>query len=415
MRKSIHFWLIFGLFNFVVLALLGTLMRYKIAFDFPFFNQKHLQHAHSHFAFAGWVSHILMVLMIEFIEPLVKKIKAYQQILWLNMFFSYGMLFTFTWQGYAFFSIVFSSLSLLVSFIFCVLYLKDLRKVEAQHPSKNYFLASLIFNIVSMGGTAMLIYMMASKSLTQNLYLSSVYFYLHFQYNGWFLFAIIGLLFLFLKKYNSELKFNPIIFWLFAVACIPAYMLSILWIKLPLALYIIAVFAAILQLLAWGFLWKEIKLSWTNTSAHIPFIFRFIFILVACSFTIKVFLQAFSVIPQISDLAFGFRSIVIAYLHLVLLAITSIFLLNYILIYMGSSQKAIKIFYLLFVGGVFATEVALAVQGIASFAYIPVPYINFILFGLAVLMLFGLTGILWNLLQKKSFNNHSFSTKILSL
>jgi hypothetical protein len=43
-------------------------MRYKIGFEFPFFDQKHLQHSHSHFAFSGWISHTLMVLMIVFLE-----------------------------------------------------------------------------------------------------------------------------------------------------------------------------------------------------------------------------------------------------------------------------------------------------------------------------------------------------------
>ena len=415
--KSMRLWLILGIFNLILVASLGTLMRYKIGFDFPFFNQKNLQHAHSHFAFAGWISHILMVFMMDFIQTYTKKVKIYQQSLILNMIASYGMLVSFAIQGYALFSIIFSSLSLLISFIFCVFFLNDLRKVETLHPSKNYFIASLVFNIISMLGTAMLIYMMASKFVPQNLYLSSIYFYLHFQYNGWFLFAIIGLLFLLLKKYNPELQYSPTIFWLFAGSCIPAYMLSILWIKLPTILYIIVVIASVIQLFAWSFLWKEIKHYWKNLSTHVHIVFKFVFLLVAFAFTIKVLLQAFSVIPQISNLAFGFRSIVVAYLHLVLLAITSIFLLNYILIYISNNQpkKIVHIFYMIFVSGVFATEATLGIQGIASFSYIPIPYVHFILFGLALLMLLGLIGIFLSLLQKKHSNHHLYFIKTLPL
>ena len=62
------FWLQFSLANLFIVALLGLLMRYKIGFAFPFLDQKHLQHAHSHFAFAGWISHTLIVLMIIFLE-----------------------------------------------------------------------------------------------------------------------------------------------------------------------------------------------------------------------------------------------------------------------------------------------------------------------------------------------------------
>ena len=59
------FWLKFSLINLLIVALIGLLMRYKIGFEFPFLDQKHLQHSHSHFAFVGWISHTLMVLMIQ--------------------------------------------------------------------------------------------------------------------------------------------------------------------------------------------------------------------------------------------------------------------------------------------------------------------------------------------------------------
>ena len=59
-----RFWLKFSLINLFVVALLGLLMRYKIGFEFPYLNQKSLQLAHSNFAFTGWISHTLMVLLI---------------------------------------------------------------------------------------------------------------------------------------------------------------------------------------------------------------------------------------------------------------------------------------------------------------------------------------------------------------
>ena len=49
--------------NLLIVAILGTLMRYKIEFEFPYFDQKNIQHAHSHFAFTGWISHTLYTLI----------------------------------------------------------------------------------------------------------------------------------------------------------------------------------------------------------------------------------------------------------------------------------------------------------------------------------------------------------------
>lgn len=68
MQFNTKFWLKFSLINLFLVAFLGLIMRYKIGFEFPFFDQKFLQHSHSHFAFSGWISHTLMVLMVLFLE-----------------------------------------------------------------------------------------------------------------------------------------------------------------------------------------------------------------------------------------------------------------------------------------------------------------------------------------------------------
>ena len=76
MGLNIKFWLKISMINLCIVAFLGVLMRYKIGFEFPYLDQKHLQHSHSHFAFTGWLAHTLMVLMVYFIQT---KITAYWQ------------------------------------------------------------------------------------------------------------------------------------------------------------------------------------------------------------------------------------------------------------------------------------------------------------------------------------------------
>ena len=107
--------------------------------------------------------------------------------------------------------------------------------------------------------------------------------------------------------------------------------------------------------------------------------------------SLKLLLQLGSTVPFISQLAFGFRPIVIAYLHLILLAIITLFLLFYItanhLIFI---TKKIKIGILIFSIGVLLNELVLAIQGVASFSYTVIPYVNEILFGIALVLLFGI-------------------------
>ena len=261
------FWLKISIINLLLVAVLGLLMRYKIGFEFPFLDQKHLQHSHSHFAFSGWISHTLMVLMIGFLEKRInitdtQFIKKYNFLLIANLICSYGMLISFILQGYGLISILFSTFSIVIACVFTYLYFKDLKLISEEDLSKNWFKASLFFNVLSSLGTFALAYMMVSKNIQQNEYLSSIYFYLHFQYNGWFFFACMGLLISFLQLKKAENLFFNKTFWLFFVSCIPAYFLSTLWLKLPTWIYVLTVLSALVQTITWlKFLYVIIKLK----------------------------------------------------------------------------------------------------------------------------------------------------------
>ena len=101
---------------FTLLALFGVVMRYKIGWEFPYLNQKNLQHAHSHFAFAGWVSQCLMAAMVACLPTLAGT--RYRRLLAANIITAYGMLLAFAAQGYGLYAIAFSTLSIFVSVAF---------------------------------------------------------------------------------------------------------------------------------------------------------------------------------------------------------------------------------------------------------------------------------------------------------
>lgn len=393
MKLDIKFWLRFSLINLCIVAFLGVLMRYKIGFEFPYLNQKNLQHSHSHFAFTGWISHTLMTLMIYYLQSRIADFTGskYKKVLIANLICSYGMLIFFIIQGYGFLSILFSTSSIIISYVFSYYYFKDLKQIDQNLLSKNWFKAALFFNIISSLGTFYLAYMMASKNLVQDLYLSSIYYYLHFQYNGWFFFACMGLLFGLLNLKKTDHPFYETAFKLFAAACVPAYFLSILWLDFPVWLYAITVLSAIIQVFAWFKLVMVLIKTRRNFFENYTLLLRYILLFVSLALSIKLILQLGSTVPFISDLAFGFRPIVIAYLHLVLLAVISLFLLFYI--YANAFfiiDKKIKFGILLFSIGVLLNEIVLAVQGIASFSYTVIPYVNETLFGIALLLLFGI-------------------------
>lgn len=407
MTLNIKFWLKISLLNLCIVAALGVLMRYKIGFEFPYLDQKHLQHSHSHFAFSGWLGHTLMALMVYFIQTKFTDFKGnkYKKIIIANLICSYGMLISFIIEGYGLVSIVFSTASILISYFFAYRFNKDLKLLDNDLLAKNWFRAALFFNVISSFGTFYLAYMMASKNFVQDYYLSSIYYYLHFQYNGWFFFACMGLAFGFLNLRKSEHSFYETSFKLFAIACVPAYFLSTLWLDLPLWIYTITLIAAFLQVIAWFKLLSILLKTKKNILENYSPLLRYILLFVSFALSIKLLLQLGSTVPIISQLAFGFRPIVIAYLHLILLGVITLFLLFYIYSnHLIQISKNIKYGVLVFTIGVLLNEIVLAVQGIASFSYTIIPFVNEILFGVAIILCIGI-GVMARYSIKKVKNN----------
>ncbi len=392
-RIIIQKWIRIALINLLIVAFLGLIMRYKIAWSLPFIDQKKILQAHSHFAFAGWITMALMVLMVAY---LVKQkgniiLKKYKWILVANLVTAYGMLFTFPFEGYGLYSITFSTLSIFVSYSFAIMFWRDLNRLPEKNISLLWFKAAVFFNALSSIGAFALAGMMATKTIHQNWYLQAQYFFLHFQYNGWFFFACMGLLADKLCRFAITSKNLKIIFWLFAAACIPAYILSVLWVKIPEWVYIIVVISAIAQLAGWLMLIKIIyRIPSFVKSFSLPV--KRLFLLSALALSVKLLLQLGSTIPSISNLAFGFRPIVIAYLHLVLLGVISIFIIGFIISenYIMLNRKMYAGVFI-FTAGIILNEVILTILGVSNLYYSNVPYTNEMLLVIALIMFIALS------------------------
>ncbi len=391
-----------SLMNLLLVAAIGVILRYKIAFSLPFIDQRHLLDGHSHFAFAGWINHALMILLVAYLAA-QKEESVYKKYSWLinaNLFTAYGMLVSFLLQGYGLYSIFFSTLSILVSYAFVVIFWKDLNRLPKRKLSHWWMKAALVFNCLSSAGAFGLAYMMVTKYGHQNWYLAAVYFFLHFQYNGWFLFACIGLA---TEKYLYKVPVLILkkIFWLFAAACLPAYLLSALWLPIPLWVYVLVVLAAFAQLAGWVLLMQQLKKQFSFIRLATDSTAQWLLFLSAIALSAKLLLQLGSTIPSLSKIAFGFRPIVIGYLHLILLGVITLFLLGFMIaekqiVINRITNQGIKIF----TAGIIINEIFLMTQGIAAMSYSPVPFINEALLGAGCFLFTG--AILLNISQHKT-------------
>ena len=392
MNNFLRRWIAVSFFNLLLVATLGVLMRYKIEFSLPFVQQKFVLHSHSHFAFAGWVTQTLMVLLVHHLS--IKNggqvLTKFRWLLYANLFTAYGMLVSFILQGYGFFSISFSTLSIFVSYFFAAVYWRWLNRTKEKTVSNLWLKAGLVFSVLSSVGAFGLAYMMANKITHQNWYLAAIYFFLHFQYNGWFLFAGMGLLTAKFEKINGAVNQLKTAFLLFCFACVPAYFLSVLWLPLPLVIYLIIVAAVVAQLAGWVLMIKVFVLNKPFINQQVSKHGRVLLLLAAIAFSIKLFLQSGSVIPALSQLSYGFRPIIIGYLHLVLLAVTSIFLIGYMVSFkLITVTKTLLAGVFIFVAGVIINELLLMLQGVAALTYNSIPYINILLLLAAVILFIG--------------------------
>lgn len=385
-------WLKISLINLLIVACLGVTLRYKILFSLPFVDQKHLLHGHSHFAFAGWITQALMALLVSYLAKQQGSIdlKKYNRLLYANLFSAYGMLIAFPIEGYGLFSIIFSTASIFVSYVFAFIYWRDLNRLKNRSATHAWFKAAVLFNALASLGAFALTIMMVNKVIHQNWYLAAEYFYLHFQYNGWFFFACMGLLTAFVSRNTASEDALRKIFRLFAFAVVPAYFLSALWMDIPVFIYILVIAAAIAQVIGWVWFINLLKKNWHLLQPKISTVSRYILACSAVALSAKLLLQLGSTIPSLSDLAFGFRPIVIGYLHLVLLGVISLFILGSMFSedHFSTNKRSITGIFI-FTAAVILNEVLLMVQGVAAITYTSIPFINEMLLGTACLLFTG--------------------------
>ncbi len=288
---------------------------------------------HSHFAFGGWG---FMILFFCFYHAFLNKDRINNRIyscLFYGAFFSvWGMLISFPFRGYAGISTAFSTLYIWVTYWFAFRFYRDI-KGEKTSFSLKLAKAALFLLVFSSIGPYTMGVIMALGHGSDPRAINAIYFYLHLQYNGWFIFGILALLFKWMEQHKIRFSlkkaklFYNLLFW----SCFPAYLLSVLWSKPGEYVFILAGIAGLVQLLAVIPLFQILNQERKAMKAHLnPVIYR-IGILFFIVYTLKYIFQLSGAIPEVVSWTVANRNLVIAYLHLVFLGVFTIFMLSYVL------------------------------------------------------------------------------------
>jgi len=405
-------WIKIALSYLIIIAVIGTYMRLNFVVPLGTFNYEYILHSHSHVAILGWVYSALYTgFLYSYTDSNAFKEKKYIYLFWLTQFTIIGMLATFAIQGYAVFSIAFSSLHIIFSYIFIFFFTRDSRKNLKNRfihsSSLPYIYASLTFLFISSIGPWSLGILANQKMIGSVLYRDAIYFYLHFQYNGWFTFAVLGLMLWLLEIKHIEInkRLFKIAFWLMFIPGFTSYLLSVSYDTIPEYLTYIAFISGIIQLIGGAIYFIEILASINAITVGNNKTARILFYLFLTSLISKFILQAASGLNKSNHIIFINRDIVIGYIHLVMLG-----LITSGLFYLFISQGFLKINsllnragFILFILGFAITELFLFSQfliGIIDFSVIPY---RLILFIFSLLILIGLLFVWFGQIYGKDF------------
>lgn len=373
---------------FLLIAFLGVLLRFFSVIDLPI-NYRFIIHTHSHIALLGWVYTALTTLIFKmYLSKLAIGIK-YKRLFWSTQLTIIGMLITFPFTGYALFSILFSTLFLIASYVFAYFIFKYTTTEQKLTNSYKCIRIALWYMIISSIGPWALGIIMKTVGNGSDLYRNAIYFYLHFQYNGWFILALLGMFFFILEQRKILLpkKTFQSFFWLMNSGVILTFGISLLWMRPNILIYLFSGLGALIQLIAFYLLVKKtvsFQGKFRNTFSSL---FLQLLKLISLLFLLKLIFQLVGSTPYFANTISSNVDLIIGYLHWTFLGVVSVSLLLFLhqfkLIHL--SKKSI-LFYLV---GFLLTEVFIFYKGFVVWLNTPLinNYFTYITIASCVLLL----------------------------
>ena len=389
-----------GLIYFLLIALLGVILRLYYSIDISL-DYRNIVHTHSHIALLGWVYTGLSVLIYHIFLKEVHIEKKYNRLFWFTQVTLIGMLLTFPFTGYALFSILFSSLFIIASYILARIVFKYTPQEKKESYAYKCIKIALWYMLISSIGPWSLGAIMNTLGSTSDLYRNAIYFYLHFQYNGWFILALFGVLFYFFDQNQIQIPQRNfrLFFWLLNIGVIATFGISLLWMQPPALLYFVSGMGALFQLLAFGIFFKALQPFKENIKQISSKLFYRILMLTSFFYWIKLCLQWLGTIPYFADLIATSTDFIIVYIHWIFLGVVSpiilIFLHKYN--YIQLSRFGFNLYLLGFV----LTEGFITYKGVSSWINLPLFEGYFESLSIASIILF-LGILLWVIQQAKS-------------
>lgn len=360
MRKS---WLLTCFINFFIASLMGLLLRLMYITPIEWVNFQFLMHGHSHTAMLGWVYLMLYGLIVHFFVPKETQQKPiYNRLFWVTQIAVIGMMVHFPIQGYAIFSITFSTLHIFCSYYFCRLIWKDAQL--ATLPDRLLLKTALFFMVFSTLGVWCLGPAVGLLGKASPFYQIAIQFFLHFQFNGWFLFAVLALFF---NQFHANINENQfrLFYRLLIAATVLTLALPISWYLSNPVFYWMNSIGVIFQLMAFLIFIKMIQPHYQRFFSKLESIEKLVYGFALTSLFLKIGIQLVVLVPEFAQVSHQIRNFVIGYIHLTMLGIITGFLFGFAVQnnFINGKNFLVNWGIKLFLLGFIITELLLFIQG----------------------------------------------------
>jgi len=402
--SSAHKMIFIAFLWLIIAGSVGVLLRLAFVLELPeWIHYKNLLHTHSHVAMMGWLFSALYLMIVKAFNL---EGRFYVNMFWLFQVTIIGMLIFFPIQGYGMGSIPFTTAHMILSYIFAWRITKDIRR--RNDPGTNYaykfLITSLVLMVISTLGTWALGYMMASSLKGSAIYYASIQFFLHFQFNGWFIFVIIAIFLQYCKNHDLIIddRHLKIAYPTLLLSCILTYALSITWSTPKDFIFYMNSIGVIIQFSAVYYLYRWLRTNRVKWHTHFTGYLGKLLVFAFLCLAFKIIIQTLVAIPALAVISYTIKNFVIGFIHLLMLgAITSfslVFLIKMQQVSIEKMKRGINIFLIGFIG----SELILFLQGIMLWQKMGfLPYYYHIIAFLSALMPISFIILLIKMVRKK--------------
>ena len=369
-------WFRIALVNLLIAASIGLLLRIAFVWEIPGLEFRNWMHAHSHVAMLGWLYLGLSVLLVRVFVPEERQAApSFRAAFLVAQVSVFGMLLSFILTGYGPFSIFFSTVHGLSAYFFVHRLLKEARTHGLAGRMLRGALFFLVFSTLSLWAMPLIIW---AGWQGKAVYYMAVQFYLHFQFNGWFIFSGLALFLEWLRQqgFEPEEGLGKRFFLGLVISTLLTYALAITWSNPSPVLFAVNSTGVVIQLAALVLFAQMIRSMALGRIKGLPALEKFLFALALASFILKILVQSAVVVPHVAVVSYTIRNFVIGFFHLILLGAMTMTLLGlssrYGLFRIHAPVPRIGV-WLLFSGFLFS-ELLLMLQGIlfwAEFGFMP--------------------------------------------